>query len=107
LGTAKFIFTSIQISIDFGDQGFLIYLRAKLLRINLKVELCEAFYAPSNDIWQVFFTAEQFEGCTKNKNSISKRLSKKNFKIYFEKIINQIILFCGKRYKKVFFPDYK
>ena len=28
----------------------LIYLRTQLLRMNLKVEHCEAFYAPSNDI---------------------------------------------------------
>jgi len=48
---AKLIFISIQISINFDDQFFLIYLRTKLLRINLKVEICEAFYAPSNDIW--------------------------------------------------------
>jgi hypothetical protein len=47
---AKLIFISIQISINFDDQFFLIYLRTKLLRINLKVEHCEALYAPSNDI---------------------------------------------------------
>jgi hypothetical protein len=41
---AKLIFLSIQISINFDDQFFLIYLRTKVLRINLKVEHCEAFY---------------------------------------------------------------
>ena len=40
--------------------------------------------------WQVFLTTEQFQGRTKNKNSVSNKLTKKSFKIYFEKIINQI-----------------
>jgi hypothetical protein len=48
---AKFIFISTQISIHFDDQFFLIYLRTELVRTNLKVEHCEACYAPSNDIW--------------------------------------------------------
>ena len=41
---------SIQISFNFDDQFFLIYFKTELLRINLKVEHCGAFYAPSNDI---------------------------------------------------------
>ncbi len=53
-----------------------------------------------NNIQQVFLTTEQFQGQTKNKNSVSKKLTKEHFKIYFEKIINQIILFYGKPYKK-------
>jgi len=47
---AKLSFISIQISFHFDDQFILIYLKTKLLRINLKVEHCGAFYAPSNDI---------------------------------------------------------
>ena len=47
---AKLSFISIQISIHFDDQFFLIYFKTKLLRMNLKVEHCGAFYAPSNDI---------------------------------------------------------
>jgi hypothetical protein len=30
--------------------------------------------------WQVFLAAEQFEGRTKNENSVSKKLSTKKFK---------------------------
>ena len=45
--------------------------------------------------WQVFLTAEQFEGRTENENSVSKKLFKKKFRIYFENIVNQIIIFCG------------
>ncbi len=37
---AKLSFISIQISIRFDDQFFLIYLKTKLLRINLKEEHC-------------------------------------------------------------------
>ncbi len=48
--SAKLSFISIQISIHFDDQFFLIYFKTKLLRINLKVEHCGAFYAPSKDI---------------------------------------------------------
>ena len=44
-------------------------------------------------IWHGFLTSEQIQGLTKNKISVSKKLTKKNFKIYFEKTINQIILF--------------
>ena len=47
---AKLIFILIQMSIHFDDLFFLIYLRATLLGINLEMEHCEAFYAPSNDI---------------------------------------------------------
>ena len=46
-----------------------------------------------NLIWHGFLTSEQIQGLTKNKISVSKKLTKKNFKIYFEKTINQIILF--------------
>jgi len=42
-------------------------------------------------IWQVFFTVEQFWSRKKNKNSVFKKLTEKNFKIIFGKIINQII----------------
>ena len=45
------------------------------------------------DNWHGFFTVEQIQGLTKNKISVSKELTKKIFKIYFEKTINQIILF--------------
>ena len=45
------------------------------------------------NIWHEFLTSEQIQGLTKNKISVSKKLTKKNFKIYFEKTINQIILF--------------
>jgi hypothetical protein len=38
---------------------------------------------------------KNIRGLTKNKNSISKKLIKKNLKIYFKKIRNQFILFCG------------
>ena len=41
---AKLSFISIQISFHFDDQFFVVYLKTKLLRINLKAEHCGAFF---------------------------------------------------------------
>ena len=41
---------------------------ARLRKVNLSL---------TKSIWQVFFTVEQFQGRTKNKNSVFKKLSKK------------------------------
>ena len=45
-----------------------------------------------NNMWQVFLTVAIFCGYNKTKNSVFKKSTKKNFKIYFEKVMNQIIL---------------
>ena len=57
--------------------------------------LYQYLYFTLINIWHVFLNTEQFQDLTKNKNSVSKKLTKKILKIYFEKIINHIILFCG------------
>ena len=48
----------------------------------------------SNLKWRVFLTTGQFRAELKIKIPYPK-IDKKKFKIYFEKRINQIILFCG------------
>ncbi len=44
-------------------------------------------------IWQVFLTTEQFKGRTKNKNSVSKKLTKKNLK-YSKKLAIYMLHIC-------------